>query len=325
MSKMDELVSVIVPVYGTEAYLDRCVASITNQTYRNLEIILVDDGSTDHCPEMCDSWADVDGRIKVIHKINGGLSSARNVGIDSANGDYLYFLDSDDWIVPDLVERVMELFLIHKPDIVTFDCNRINEKGEIYATTENIKEGMLSKEEAVTELLKGNINNYACNKVYKKEVFFNVRFPEGRAWEDMATAYRLFLNAERIYCYPVALYFYYTRTDSISRNINEKALAHIFLARYECHLAMMEYIPSVQRYSLPLAALSARRLYDRSLWKKVDGEILELAKDFLEQNRELILRTTKDKKYYLYYKFPGMYATGRTLWHKLGEMIKGIL
>lgn len=185
MSKMDELVSVIVPVYGTEAYLDRCVASITNQTYRNLEIILVDDGSTDHCPEMCDSWADVDGRIKVIHKINGGLSSARNVGIDSANGDYLYFLDSDDWIVPDLVERVMELFLIHKPDIVTFDCNRINEKGEIYATTENIKEGMLSKEEAVTELLKGNINNYAWNKMYKKEVFFNVRFPEGRAWEDM--------------------------------------------------------------------------------------------------------------------------------------------
>lgn len=320
---MDKLVSVIVPVYGTEAYLDRCIFSIINQTYRNLEIILVDDGSPDECPQMCDKWAKSDVRIKVIHKVNGGVSSARNTGIVFANGDYLYFLDSDDWIELDLVERVMQLFGLHEPDIVTFDCNRINEKGDIYATTENIQEGILFREEAIVELLKGNISNYAWNKVYKKEMFANIRFPEGRVWEDMAVTYRLFLNAERIFCYPVALHFYYTRTDSISRNINEKALACIFLARHECHLAMMEQIPSVQKYSLPLAALSARRLYDRSLWMEVDKEILKLAKLFLEQNRDLILRTSKDIKYYLYYRFPRMYATGRILRHKLGGIMKG--
>ena len=320
---MDKLVSVIVPVYGTEAYLDRCVSSLINQTYHNLEIILVDDGGLDRCPQMCDRWAASDLRIKVIHKSNGGLSSARNAGIDSANGDYLYFLDSDDWIALVLIEKIMKIFEAYGPDIVTFDCNRINENDVIYATTENIKEGMISREEAIAELLKGNINNYASNKVYKKQVFSNVRFPEGRVWEDMAVAYKLFLNSKRIYCFPEALLFYYTRTDSISRNINEKALACIFLARYECHLAMTEQIPSLQKLSLPLAALSARRLYDRSLWRDVDIDILEVAKSFLEQNRDVILSTCKDSKYHVFYKFPKIYVLSRIILHKFGKLLKG--
>lgn len=321
MSDMDKLVSVIVPVYGTEAYLDRCIRSISEQTYRELEIILVDDGSPDQCPEICDRWAEVDPRIKVIHKPNGGLSSARNTGIDIASGDFLGFVDSDDWIAPDLYERVMKLFDVYDPDIVTFDCNRINEKGEIYATTENIQEVMLSKEKAIIELLKGNINNYVVNKVYKKQVFSGVRFPEGRVWEDMAIAYKLLLNSERVYCYPIPFYFYFTRMDGISRNITEKALGHIFLARYECYLAVQE-IPVAKTHSLSLAALAARRLYDRSLWKEVDGEILKLAKEFLEQNEETILGTLHDKKYWLYYKLPGVYAMGRVLRHKIGTMVK---
>ena len=100
---MDKI-SVIVPVYKTEQYLNRCVQSITDQTYKNLEIILVDDGSPDNCPEMCDQWAKKDERIKVIHKRNGGLSSARNAGLDSATGDYIMFADSDDWMEPDMAE-----------------------------------------------------------------------------------------------------------------------------------------------------------------------------------------------------------------------------
>ncbi len=319
---MDNLISVIVPVYNVEAYLERCVASITGQTYRNLEIILVDDGSPDRCPEICDQIAASDPRVKVIHKPNGGLSSARNAGIDAANGDYISFVDSDDLISLDLYERLINLVIANDIDIVCFDVARINEKGEIWSHTENFDEGMISHDAAIIELLKGNINNYAINKFYKKEAFEKVRFPEGRLWEDMATTYKLFLNTEKIYCYPEKLYFYYTRSDSISKNITEKALGHIFLARYEFHMAIMEKMPSAVKYSLPLAALAARRLYDRSLWKAVDMEILSVAKRFLEENREDILTVNKDKKLLFYYKFPKFYRMGRIAKHKIGVVVK---
>lgn len=113
---MDKI-SVIVPVYKTEQYLNRCVQSITDQTYKNLEIILVDDGSPDNCPEMCDQWAKKDERIKVIHKRNGGISSARNAGLDSATGDYIMFADSDDWMEPDMAEFLYRLIVKYDADI----------------------------------------------------------------------------------------------------------------------------------------------------------------------------------------------------------------
>ena len=321
---MNKWISVIVPVYGVEAYLDRCVQSITQQTYRELEIILVDDGSPDRCPEICDEWASKDPRIKVIHKKNGGVSSARNEGIDAAQGAYLGFVDGDDWIAPDLFEKVMKIFDREDPDVVTFDCNRINEKGEIYTSTEKISQRMLTCEEALRELVKGNINNYAYNKVYKKFVFDGIRFPEGRVWEDMAIAYKLFLNCRRIYTYPEKLYFYYTRSDSLSKNMNERTLANIFLARYECHMAMKASMPSVMPLSLPQAALSARRLYDRSLWKPVDEEMLTLAKNFLAENRETILAQIGDQKYKLYFKHPTLYRLGRIARHRVGNVVKSL-
>ena len=235
------------------------------------------------------------------------------------------FVDSDDWIAPDLFERVMQIFDLYNPDIVTYDCNQVNENGEIYATTENIQEGLLTSEKALEELLQGHINNYAVNKVYRKQVFFGVRFPEGRVWEDMAIAYQLFFNAKTVYCYPAQLYFYFRRSDGLSKRINEKALEHIFLARYECHTAIKEKLPPAQKFSLPMVALSARRLYDRSLWKKVDGEILAMAVDFLRQNREAVLTEIKDKKYWLYYKFPRLYRIARIFRHKIGTVIKKVL
>lgn len=323
--EVTNLISVIVPVYRSEKYLDKCISSIAGQTYRELEIILVDDGSPDNCPAMCDRWAEKDCRIRVIHKANGGLSSARNAGINLARGDYLSFVDSDDWIAIDLFERVMRIINEYDPDVITFDCNRVNEKGEIYASTENIEDGLISPEEAIRELLKGNINNYAVNKVYKKHVFDGIRFPEGRVWEDMAIAYKLLLNCTSIYCYPAKLYFYYTRSDSISKTIGEKALGHIFLARYECHNALKEAMPSAQELSLPLVALSARRLYDRSLWSTVDADILATAKRFLTENRDTVLNGTKDKKYWLLFKFPRLYASARVLRHKVGKLVKHLL
>ncbi len=322
---MNPLISVIVPVYGVEQYLNKCVESIVNQTYENLEIFLVDDGSPDNCPTMCDEWAKKDKRIRVIHQKNGGLSCARNTGIEQATGDYISFVDSDDWIALECYEKIMTVFQNQSCQMVIFNCNRINEMGEVFTVTEKVeKEGLLSQEQALKELVKGNLNNYAVNKVCKKELFSDVRFPVGRAWEDMATAYKLFLQCEKIYYLSEPFYFYYTRRNSISKKISDKALGDIFLARYEIHTTLKERYPSLEQYTLPMVALSARRLYDRSLWGDVDSERLTMAKQWLEENKETIVKESQDKKYRLYFAHPKWYNGLRKLRHKIGNLVKRV-
>lgn len=321
---MNPLISVIVPVYKVEPYLDRCVQSIVGQTYKNLEILLVDDGSPDQCPQMCDQWAQRDARIRVIHKENGGLSSARNAGIDAAKGDYLYFVDSDDYIAPSLCERIMDLFAQYDVDIVTFDCCRIDKNGKDMGGTETICDGFLSQEAALEKLMRGHINNYAVNKIYRRRVFDDIRFPEGRVWEDMATAYKLFLQADRIYCCSERLYYYCERGDSITSGISGKALGDIFYARHSSYWELKEIYPYVGELVFPMVALSALRLYDRSLWQRVDLMTLEEAKHFLSENKEKILKDYGNAIYRLYYAAPEFYDVLRVLKHKVGNVVKRI-
>ena len=125
------LVTVVLPIYNVEKYLDRCVTSVVNQTYRNLEIILVDDGSPDNCPQMCDAWAEQDSRIKVVHKKNAGLGMARNTGIEHATGAYICFFDSDDYIAGDTVEKACHLAVHAQADIVVFGMSNVNNRGEV--------------------------------------------------------------------------------------------------------------------------------------------------------------------------------------------------
>ena len=126
-----ELVTVVVPVYNVEKYLNRCINSIVNQTYRNLEIVLVDDGSQDNCPKMCDDWAEIDGRIRVIHKKNQGLGLARNTGIDNAHGEYICFFDSDDWIEPDLVEKALITAITENAELVCYGLYKNDGSGNV--------------------------------------------------------------------------------------------------------------------------------------------------------------------------------------------------
>ena len=165
---LESLISVIIPVYNTEAYLDRCLQSIINQTYTCLDIILVDDGSSDRCPFLCDIWSEKDKRIRVIHKENGGLSDARNAAIDIAKGDYITFVDSDDWISPNTYAPLIEQ--IGDNDILEYS---IAERLLLTDTTyEDITDYWL-KEKAYT-------HTYACNKVFKRSLFEDIRFPKGR-------------------------------------------------------------------------------------------------------------------------------------------------
>ena len=321
---MNDLISIIVPVYNVEKYLPRCIDSILMQTYSNFEVILVNDGSEDGSGQICDEYAAKDSRIKVIHQSNAGVAAARNVALRSASGDYLGFVDSDDYISSDMCEKVMKLFNQYDVDVVTFDCCRVAEDGKELGRTETLDEGILSQENALAELMRGHMNNYMWNKVFKRRVFEGIRFPEGRVWEDMAITHQLFLSADKLYCTTDILYYYCARRDSIIATIGEKALGDIYLARYNSYTELKEIYPHVAELVFPRVALCARRLFDRSLWANVDATVLERAQAFLAENREKVLKQNSGIEYKMYYQFPKLYAFLRLSKHKLGNLVKRI-
>lgn len=213
-----EKISVIVPVYNVEKYIDKCMDSITNQTYKNLEIILVDDGSTDSSGKICDEYAKKDNRIKVIHKENGGLSSARNAGIDIASGKYIGFIDSDDYIELDMYETLYNIITEKNADISA--CGVIdvyNNNTKVVKNDSRIVE--LNTEQALKTFLeaKGTGHSvFAVNKLYKKEVFENIRYPIGRIAEDAFVIVEILLQCKKVVITTAKKYYYIHREDSIT-------------------------------------------------------------------------------------------------------------
>lgn len=213
------LISVIVPIYNVEKYLRKCIDSIVNQTYKNLEIILVDDGSTDGCFEICDEYAPKDGRIKVIHKQNGGLSDARNAGIDIASGEYLAFIDSDDRVSKFYIQNLYYLIDRYDADMAITSIRRVYEgsKDKIYEKSINDEPVLIhTAKECIENLFRGgyyNVNAFA--KIYKKELFSGIRFPKGQIYEDLATTPIIASKADRIAFCDLKDYFYLIRDNSI--------------------------------------------------------------------------------------------------------------
>lgn len=210
---MTELISVIIPIYKVEEYLDECIASVVAQTYKNIEIILVDDGSPDKCPAICDEWQKKDNRIRVIHKSNGGLSDARNAGLDISTGKYIIFVDSDDWIMPDMAEKLYNALVRENADIAS--CGIINCEKE--KTAEWGCEDFAGSSEEIYSLLYDD-SKYPVsvwNKLYRRSCWENLRFPVGKICEDAFTTYQLIHNANRIVMIPQALYCYRIRQGSI--------------------------------------------------------------------------------------------------------------
>lgn len=213
MNNLSDLISVIVPIYRVEEYLDECVASVVNQTYRNLEIILVDDGSPDHCPQMCDEWAVRDSRIKVIHKVNGGLSDARNAGIEIATGEYIAFVDSDDFITPDMLEKLHAALVKADADIAA--CGILTCEGE-KQTAWGCRDTVGTPKQIYALLYNDTAYPVAAwNKLYRRSCWETLRFPVGKTCEDAFTTYQLIHNARRIVMIPEALYCYRIRPGSI--------------------------------------------------------------------------------------------------------------
>ena len=319
---MEPLISIIVPVYNVELYLDKCIGSIVDQTYKNLEIILVDDGSPDKCPQMCDWWASKDPRIKVIHQANAGLSAARNTGIKLATGEFLAFVDSDDTIFLKLFEKVIGIFNQYPIDIVTFNCERVTEQGNLLGGTETLQNRILDSQEAIEELIQGKICDYAWNKMYRINVFDGIWFPEGRVFEDAAVMYKVFLNANAIYTLNEKLYYYLQRSNSIVATLNIKKLEDLYLARKECYDALASVYPDIAAQALSKVALCAIRLYDRSLWEKGNEVILTDAEEFLKQNKKKILSNSNSITYHLFFCAPKLYDFLRKTKHTIGGLIR---
>ncbi len=211
-------VTVVVPVYNVEEDLDRCIESLVEQTLRDIQIVLVDDGSTDSSGRLCDSWASRDSRICVVHKKNGGLSSARNAGIEVAGGDYLGFVDSDDYVEPHMYEMLLNGVADDDVSIVT--CGRYVHMGdfvkEAYSTSMEMR---LTPVEAMKEVLLGNIIDVsACDKLYRRELFEEIRYPEGRISEDAAIILQLLEQSSAIVHIGRCLYHYVFRAGSISKS-----------------------------------------------------------------------------------------------------------
>ena len=214
------LISVIIPIYNVEKYLRKCIDSVLAQTYTKLEIILVDDGSLDNCGKICDEYAEKDERVKVIHKKNGGLSSARNYGLEVARGEYISFIDSDDWVAPTFIEILLKTLQEQQVKISAvgyFFVGPAKIKRESISPNKQKKQ-IISSQRAV-QLGFESLGFFAVNKLYARELFAGISFPQGQLYEDIATIYKVFLKTDKIALYDEPLYYYnHFNMTSITKN-----------------------------------------------------------------------------------------------------------
>lgn len=233
-SKKKPLITVVVPIYKVESYLDECVKSIQMQTYHNLEIILVDDGSPDQCGKLCDVYAEEDTRVKVIHQKNKGLSSARNSAIDIATGEYITFVDGDDYLKRDMVEILCQNILQYNAEIATVAFENFFEDGSSVSNAHDRKVFVYSKEEALDCFL---FNDYltpcVCGKLYDISLWKDIRCPEGKLFEDQFTTYKLFDKCKKVVYDTTPKYCYRKRADSIGHSPFSKRTYDLYNAIHE--------------------------------------------------------------------------------------------
>lgn len=300
------LISVIIPVYKAEDYLETCVQSICNQSYRNLEIILVDDGSPDRCGEMCDAFAKADSRIRVFHKENGGQSSARNLGLDNMTGEYVGFVDSDDWIEPDMYAHLHHLIETHNGQIaccgvyLDYPDGSVSHFNRLYPEDNQLQ--VFTTDQALRETLQNFRVTYSpCDKLYHKDLFNGLRMTEGKIFEDMEILPKLVERAQTVVYDPAPKYHYImTETSTIRGAYNLQRMAEADIAREKAEdykirhpelygLAMGRYIAiciNMIHISKGVAECADRR---KQLIAEMNGALPESALQTLSKNERLKL------------------------------------
>ena len=219
---METAISVIVPVYRVEKYLPACIDSILNQTFTDFELILVDDGSPDRCPEICDEVARRDARVRVIHQANAGLSAARNAGIEAAHGAWLSFVDSDDYIAPHFCEKLYQTAQRTNADCVMCSVQNVDESGKLIdSALMRVADEVKTGQEVLQKIGRDDVTPYltAWNKLYRRKLFNTLRYPAGRQHEDVFVFAELFCQVQRAVCVAEPLYFYRKRIGSIMNSV----------------------------------------------------------------------------------------------------------
>lgn len=291
---MKPLLTVVIPVYNVEKYLKRCVESVIAQDWKKYEILLVDDGSTDHSPQICDNYVKTYDFISVIHKENGGLSEARNTGLSQAKGEYVYFPDSDDWIEPDTFIALSEALESQKFDIISFNREFVKSE-EDAIVSDSVVTIVFEGKDAFVEMLKHSyITGFANDKIYRKSLFMDhdILFPKGKYYEDLGTNYKLFLSARKVYATNQKYYHYLIdNPDSITQSWNEKKFIDMFgfykevfysdfvrsqLNQEEFHISQLYYVNGLTHI---LASLYKAKLH------KNYSDITSEVKQELEKNK----------------------------------------
>lgn len=289
---MNPLITIIIPIYNVEQYLQKCLDSVLGQTYSNLEIILVDDGSLDNCSKICDDYKDKDSRVVVVHKKNGGLSDARNVGIGIANGEYLMFVDSDDWVEPTYCEKALEVAIKNNCDCVAFGINVVKGNGKIIRIGASHSYFMTS-EESIKRIVERDFPyNYVWNKLYRRSLFDIIKFPIGVLFEDNAVMYRILHQSKGIYVVEDSLYNYRRGQSSISsNNYSEKLIKD----RFEIWLTRLHFFeinyPSISICQFRMIVMDIIR---GLCFIKTDLMTKQKIENFLFKNKQLIFDYLED-------------------------------
>lgn len=296
---MKPLISVIVPIFMVEQYLDKCIESVVNQTYDNLEIILVDDGSPDSCPKICDNWAERDDRIKVIHKQNEGVSIARNTAFDMCTGEYITFVDADDWVESRFVEELVSA-VETGADIVSagLTLDYLDEESDII----NCEEKLVTDKQVMIDFLLDKIRPEACTKLYKKSTISNIRFNEKRKYsEDLLFNYYAFKQSSKVACVNNTMYHYLQESGNSSTTPlmteNRKNSYKVFEEILEdCKADKELYSYALYQYTMRVFAIVTRVIkheeYSRLYYDELVDSILQYKKD-------IVFCSTVKKKYKL--------------------------
>ncbi len=329
------MISVVVPVYNVENYIERCLDSILNQTYRDLEIILVDDGSTDNSGRICDEYEKSDSRIKVIHRENGGLSAARNTGIKASCGEYLIFIDSDDYIHPKMLEILAGNLINNQSDIAICGFKKIyddevTEYEEKPGTTISIYSGR----EACLNMYDDRLavmTVVAWNKLYKRSLFENIFYPEGKIHEDEFTTYKLLYNSGRVVYFDGELYYYVQRKGSIT---NDEVYSVAHLSILEMNDERIEFFISKDDKKLANLAVHRATMSSRALYLKYssagDSDSAAKAYDYcknLKTKYNKYLKVSLDEKYLIssFIKNPVTYEKKETKRNRIRRIFEKII
>ena len=297
-------ISIIIPVYNVEKYLPKCIDSVICQTHKHLEIIVIDDGSTDSSGFICDDYALRDNRIIVIHQPNGGLSAARNSGLDIAKGKYVMFVDSDDYVEPTFCEKPLRIAIREQVDIVSFGYFKIGNKSTIVKKTNKPRIVRSSEAIKISITLDDVIHGYVWNKLYNRNLFNEIRFPIGRTFEDQGVNYLLYHSAKVIYISEEVLYHYCRRDNSISKAYySPKCIMDRFELWYDRLRFIQKNYPEIESVQIQqLVKESFFAFYYASSLPQYKPFIKKV-EDFLIANKKSILLLEKDnrKKLLLFY------------------------